>query len=63
MPVHKTYLYLLSTFTYFYDIFDVGKEKISMNDFLLLLIIFVYHLNFYEYILLLTKRKIKMFLL
>lgn len=38
MSVHKTYLYLLASFTYFYNIFDVGKEKILVNGFLLLLV-------------------------
>lgn len=57
MPVIRhiyNYLQVLLIFTIFSD---VGKEKISMNNFLLLLIIFVYPLNFYEYTLLLQTGK------
>lgn len=56
MPVMRhiyDYLQILPIFTIF---FDVGKEKI-LNNFLLLLIIFVYRLNFYECILLLQIGK------
>lgn len=57
LPVQKTCLYLLGGLTSFYSLFDVSKEKIFMDDFLLLLIIFMYHLNFYEYILFLQMGK------
>lgn len=57
LPVYKTCLYLLGGLTYFYSLFVVSNEKIFVDDFLLLLIIFIYHLNFYEYTLFLQKGK------